>query len=92
MTRALRINYPDAVYHVTAGENARQPIVHNEADRHRFVGTLAAQYQVTCDAWVLMDNHSHLLVQTPQANLSAALRHLNGCCTQTFNRELGSVL
>lgn len=34
-----------------------------------------------------MDNHYHLLVETPSPNLSHALRHLNGVYTQAFNRQ-----
>jgi len=48
---------------------------------------MVEQYQVRCHAWVLMNNHYHLLLETPQANLSQALRHLNGVYTQAFNRR-----
>ncbi|MGH7409212.1 MAG: REP-associated tyrosine transposase [Candidatus Methylomirabilales bacterium] len=90
MARPLRIAYPGAVYHVTARGNARQAIVRDDADRQRFVATLAdtvTQYRVLCHAWVLLNNHYHLLLETPHANLSAALRHLNGVYTQAFNRR-----
>ena len=90
MARPLRISYPGAVYHVTARGNDRQALVRDEADRQRFVHTLAAMvehYQVRCHAWVLMENHYHLVVETPHANLSQALRHLNGVYTQAVNRR-----
>lgn len=90
MARPLRINYPNAVYHVTARGNERKAIIRDDADRGRFVKILAAmmeQYQVICHAWVLMDNHYHLLLETPKANLSLAVRHLNGVYTQAFNRR-----
>lgn len=90
MSRPLRLQYAGAVYHVTARGNARQAIVRDDTDRQRFMATVAAmvdQYQVVCHAWVLMNNHYHLLVETPQANLSQALRHLNGVYTQAFNRR-----
>lgn len=48
---------------------------------------MVEQYQVRCHAWVLMDNHYHLVLETPQANLSQALRHLNGIYSQAFNRR-----
>ena len=51
------------------------------------VGGMVEQYQVLCHAWVLMDNHYHLVLETPQANLSSAIRHLNGVYTQAFNRR-----
>lgn len=90
MARPLRIQFPDAVYHVTSRGNERKAIVRNDMDRERFVRTLAdmvEQYQVICHAWILMDNHYHLLIETPQANLSRAIRHLNGTYTQAFNRH-----
>ena len=90
MARPLRISYPGAVYHVTARGNDRQAIVRDEADRQRFVHTLAEMvehYQVLCHAWVLMENHYHLVLETPHANLSQAIRHLNGVYTQAINRR-----
>lgn len=89
MARPLRIHYPHAVYHVTARGNERKAIVQDDEDRQRFIQTVAAmveQYQILCHAWVLMDNHYHLLIETPQANLSRAIRHLNGVYTQVHNR------
>jgi REP element-mobilizing transposase RayT len=90
MARPLRLAFPGGVYHVTARGNERKAIVRDETDRARFVDTLAAmvdRYRVRCHAWVLMDNHYHLLLETPSPNLSLALRHLNGVYTQTFNRR-----
>jgi REP element-mobilizing transposase RayT len=90
MARPLRIQFPHAVYHVTARGNERKPIVRDNDDRERFVQTLARmveQYKVICHAWVLMDNHYHLLIETPSSNLSQAIRHLNGVYTQGFNRR-----
>ena len=90
MARPLRIHFPHAVYHVTARGNERKPIVRDNDDRERFVQTLARmveQYKVICHAWVLMDNHYHLLIETPSSNLSQAIRHLNGVYTQGFNRR-----
>jgi REP element-mobilizing transposase RayT len=90
MARPLRLAFAGGVYHVTARGNARQAIVRDDLDRARFVDTLAAtvvRYRVRCHAWVLMTNHYHLLLETPTANLSQALRHLNGVYTQAFNRR-----
>lgn len=90
MARPLRIQFPHAVYHVTSRGNERKPIVRDKDDRERFVQTLARmveQYKVICHAWVLMDNHYHLLIETPSSNLSQAIRHLNGVYTQDFNRR-----
>lgn len=90
MARPLRISYAGAVYHVTARGNERKAVVRDDDDRKRFVWTLAEmveQYRVVCHAWVLMDNHYHLVLETPDANLSLAIRHLNGVYTQAFNRR-----
>lgn len=90
MARPLRINYPNAVYHVTSRGNERKAVARDDEDRKRFVEILASmaeRYQVICHAWVLMDNHYHLLLETPKANLSSAIRHLNGVYTQAFNRR-----
>ena len=90
MARPLRISFPHAVYHVTARGNERKAIFRGDGDRKRFTQILVEmveQYKVMCYAWVLMDNHYHLLIETPQPNLSSAIRHLNGVYTQVFNRR-----
>lgn len=90
MARPSRICYPGALYHVTARGNERRPIFRDHEDRQRFLRTLASMadaYGVICHAFVLMDNHYHLVIETPLANLSRALRHLNGVYTQAFNRR-----
>ena len=89
MARPLRISYEGAVYHVTARGNERKNIVVEDDDRRRFIKVLldvVDQFGVVLYAWVLMDNHYHLLLETPKANLSLAIRHLNGVYTQGFNR------
>lgn len=89
MPRPQRIHYEGAVYHVTSRGNERRKIVSNDADRWLFVRTLAEmikEHEILCHAWVLMDNHYHLLLETPSANLSSAMKHLNGIYTQKFNR------
>jgi putative transposase len=45
------------------------------------------QFNWVCDAYCLMSNHYHLLVQTPDANLSKGMRQLNGVYTQAYNRR-----
>ncbi len=90
MARPLRIEYPGAVYHVTSRGNARQDIVADDRDRTQFVALLAHvidRYGWLCHAYCLMDDHYHLLIETPQATLSLGMRQLNGRYTQTFNRR-----
>lgn len=90
MPRPKRIHYEGAVYHVTSRGNERRKIVMDDADRWMFVrllGEMVEENQVLCHAWVLMDNHYHLLLETPAANLSAAMKHLNAFYTQRFNKK-----
>ncbi len=90
MARTLRIEFPGAVYHVTSRGNARSKIYRDDADRLIFLATLAwvvGRFGWVCHAYCLMDNHFHLLVETPAANLSRGMRQLNGVYTQRFNRR-----
>ena len=90
MARPLRIEYEDAVYHITSRGNARQDIFPDQADRHRFLNYLAQcidRYQWRCHAYCLMSNHYHLLIETLLPTLSKGMRHLNGSYTQSYNRR-----
>ena len=90
MARPLRIEYEGAVYHVTARGNARAAIFKNDQDRRVFLEILSKvieRYRWLCHAYCLMGNHYHLLIETPDGNLSAGMRQLNGLYTQTFNRR-----
>jgi putative transposase len=90
MARPLRIEFPGALYHVTARGNARQDIFLDDEDRQRFLGVLArgvSRFHLLLHAYCLMENHFHLVVETPEANLSKAMRQLNGVYTQAFNRR-----
>lgn len=90
MSRPLRIEFPGALYHITGRGNARQRIYQDDADRERFLATLAHvvdRYGWLCHAYCLMDNHYHLLIETPKANLSLGMRQINGLYTQTYNRR-----
>jgi putative transposase len=90
MARALRIAFRGACYHVTMRGNERRPIFRDDRDRGRFLerlATIVGRYRLVLHAYVLMRNHYHLLVETPEANLSRAMRQLNGVYTQDFNRR-----
>jgi len=94
MARPLRLAFPHAVYHVTSRGNARQKIYLGTSDRERFLSILAhavSRYGWLCHAYCLMDNHYHLVLETPKANLSPGMRHLNGLYTQAFNRRHGRI-
>ena len=79
MARPLRIQYPGAVYHVISRGNERKPIVRDDADREKRLDWLrraVEMYGWQLHAFVLMTNHEHLFVETPQANLSAGMQYL----------------
>jgi REP element-mobilizing transposase RayT len=92
MARPLRVEYEGAVYHVTSRGNAGQDVFLGDADRARFLNVLAEvieRFRWFCHAYCLMTNHYHLLVETPDANLSRGMQHLNSVYTQAFNRDHG---
>jgi putative transposase len=90
MTRPLRIQYPNAVYHVTCRGNERQDIFKDDEDRKRFLQILVQSiniYSVKLYSYVMMSNHFHLLLETPKANLSEFMRKFNITYTGYFNRH-----
>ncbi len=90
MARPLRIEYEGAYYHVTSRGNERKAIFRDDIDREKFlelIGRTVEQFGIHVHAYVLMDNHYHLLIETPRAGLNRALRYLNGVYTQAFNRR-----
>jgi len=90
MARPLRIEFEGAVYHVTARGNARSDIFLSDGDRDMFLAVLAHvvdRFGWVCHAYCLMSNHYHLMIETPQPNLSRGMRQLNGMYTQRFNRR-----
>jgi len=94
MTRPLRIEFEGALHHVTARGNRQEDIFVCDDDRESFLnllGKVIMRYNWICHAYCLMGNHYHLLIETPDANLSAGMRQLNGVYTQIFNRAHGKV-
>lgn len=94
MARPLRLEYPGALYHVTARGNAREPIFLDLQDTQEYLSVLALvveRFNWLCHAYCLMANHYHLMIETPDGNLSAGMRQLNGVYTQRFNRRHGRV-
>ena len=79
MPRKIRVEYPDAVYHVMSRGNRRESIFLDDVDRQDFLKTLAEACLKTgwqVHAYCLMNNHFHLVVETPNANLVAGMRWL----------------
>jgi REP element-mobilizing transposase RayT len=90
MARALRIERPGGRYHVTARGNERKAIYRSDTDRAHFLellGEATEAFGIRVHAYVLMDNHYHLLVETPEANLSQAMQWLNVSYSVWFNRR-----
>jgi REP element-mobilizing transposase RayT len=92
MARELRIAFAGAVYHVMSRGNERNPIFKKDADRILFVDTLRESAEiggVEVIAYVLMDNHYHMIIGTPNGNISDFMRHLNLTYTVRFNKNYG---
>lgn len=92
MARPLRIEFEGAVYHITSRGNAKKDIFEDDSDREIFLkilGDVVKRYNWLCHAYCLMDNHYHLLVETPEGNLSKGMRQLNGLYTQRYNQRHG---
>lgn len=97
MARSIRIEYPGAMYHVMARGNRREKIFWDQADRSSFLQTLDRACERTgwrVHAWVLMSNHYHLAIETPEPNLAAGMQWLQNSVTRRFNvrhRQWGRV-
>lgn len=90
MTRPLRIEYPGALYHVTARGNRRGPIYFRDADRYAWLDLLSLvceRFNFVIYAYCQMTDHYHLMVETPDGNLSRGIRLLNACYAQYINRR-----
>ena len=90
MARPLRIEYDGALYHVTSRGNERKPIFKDDNDRDLYLTILAQvtdRFHWICHAYCLMRNHYHLVIETPDGNLSKGMRQLNGVYTQAHNRR-----
>jgi REP element-mobilizing transposase RayT len=88
MARPLRIEYAGALYHVTSRGNERKDVFTSQRDREKFlsyVESAVVRYGAVVHAWCLMNNHYHLLLETPSGNLSQIMRHINGAYTTYFN-------
>jgi REP element-mobilizing transposase RayT len=94
MARPLRIEYDGAVYHVTSRGNVRRPTFKDDKDFLTFLDILQQvnkRFNWICHAYCLMNNHYHLVIETPDGNLSKGMRQLNGVYTQNFNKRHRSV-
>ncbi|MDA0788436.1 MAG: transposase [Proteobacteria bacterium] len=94
MSRPVRIEFPGAIYHITSRGTEGQTVFLDRDDRGVFLNILdniVSRFGWLIHAYVLMDDHYHLVVEIPQATLSRGMRQLNGVYTQHFNRRHESV-
>jgi len=90
MTRPVRIEFEGGLYHVTSRGDRQEPIYEDDEDRERFLtifGDVIETYHWICHGYCLMSNHYHLIIETPDGNLSKGMRQLNGVYTQASNRR-----
>lgn len=90
MARPLRLELAHGLYHVTSRGDGREDIYRDDADRELFLAVLSdavERFNWVIHAYCLMDNHYHLLIETPDGNLSQGMRQVNGVYTQRFNRK-----
>jgi putative transposase len=90
MPRPLRIEFPGAFYHIYARGNRKQPIFYSEEDRYYFLKVLHdvnARLGVRIHVYCLMDNHYHLILETPDSNLSRVMHLINTAYAIYLNRK-----
>ena len=88
MARSIRIEFAGAYYHVMARGNRREAIFLDDDDRRFFLKTLSEACECTgwrVHAWVLMGNHYHLFIETPEGNLVEGMKWLQNTYTRRFN-------
>ena len=90
MARPLRINFENAVYHLIARGNRKEKIFYSDEDKRLFQVKMNKTFQkfsLICYAYCLMDNHYHLFLKTPKANLSKAIHYLNTSYANYFSAK-----
>ena len=94
MARPLRVEYPGAYYHVINRGNNQEKIFFNDRDKEKFLEYLEKaneRFSIIIHTYCLMSNHYHLLVETPEPNLSVAMQWINVSYATYFNRKRGRV-
>ena len=90
MSRAWRIEYEGALYHLLSRGNEQRDIFEDQKDRNLFldtIGEFSERFEIHVFAYVMMDNHYHLLVRTRHANLKKAMHWFGTTYAQRFNRR-----
>ena len=92
MARSARVQFPGAVYHISARGNHQENIYFSDRDRKlflRLLATAAKRFNWICHAYCLMTNHYHLVLETPDGLLSNGMGYVNGVYSQQINRQYG---
>jgi putative transposase len=92
MSRPLRIEIKNAWYHVMNRGRRHEEVFTGKEDYLRFMQLLQEtieMWNLRVSAFCLMPNHYHLLIQTPDGNVSRCMRHIDGVYAQRFNRSHG---
>jgi len=98
MARPLRIQFPSAFYHITSRGDQRQPIFLSTGARKKFLEYLRLGHErfgFIIHTYCLMGNHYHLIMETPQGNLSQAMHFINGsfaAYTNILHKRVGHLL
>ncbi len=90
MARSLRLSFEDAVYHITARGNRKENIFYSDEDRKTFLNKMNETFEkfsFRCYAYCLMDNHYHLFLKTPHANLPDGMHQLNATYANWFRTK-----
>lgn len=90
MARQLRLEYPGALYHITSRGNLKQKIFFDNPDRERFLDILKRtkeRYGYLLHAYTLMDNHYHLIIETPFPNIKQIMQNINTSYTVYINKK-----
>ena len=92
MSRPPRRQAPNGLYHVTSRGNRGEPIFLCSVEFRRFLAILeqaTKRFGWRFLAYCLMRNHYHLVVRTPEPNISQGMHYLNGTYARWFNRRHG---
>ena len=90
MARQLRIEFAGAFNHITSRGNQKQPVFLSDRDRRYFLkllGKANKKYGAVIHVYCLMNNHYHLLLETPHGNLSKVMHFINTAYTVYFNKQ-----
>jgi len=90
MSRPWRIEFSGALYHVLSRGNEQGNVFIEDEDRNNCInllGEISSRFDVDVFAYVLLDNHYHILLRTNRPNLSKAMQWMGVTYTRRFNNR-----